>query len=189
MDVEEYVATSGLVTVSAVVSTVSPLKSLITKSSAGTPTATALIVRVRSSLSSKTCFGPQAPPGGTRPWNVLVYAKLSDLLCRASTAPVTPSTRLVKASDEPPEALTTLASRTGRTDPSAIGRARRRTCCSCAKPGTVSRVHPPLTLLVMAEVSRPPASDSSVAAFSQPWSGVSVAAGIAPVVRARDEET
>ena len=104
--------------------------------------------------------------------------------------PVTASTRLVKASEAPPVTSTTLASRTGRTLPSAIGRARRRTCCSWAKPGTVSRVHPPLTVFVMAGTwAAGTPTDRLAAAFSQPSSGVSTAAGITPVVRASEEET
>ena len=67
IDEEEYVATSGLVAVSPLVSTASPWKILTTKSSTGAPVATAVMLRVWSSVRSNGCFGPH-PPGGTVPW-------------------------------------------------------------------------------------------------------------------------
>ena len=97
-------------------------------------------------------------------------------LRRTSTFPVTASTNDVYALAAPPATWTTLASKTGRTVPSDSPSARRRTCCSRAKPGTSSRVHPP-DLLVSTSAAAAPASPTSSAARSQACTGPSVAAG------------
>jgi hypothetical protein len=126
----------------------------------------------------------------TLPVNWKASLLFSAWFWRCRTLPVTASTISVYANAEPRWTSTTLASKTGRTEPSARARARSRTCCSCAKPGTVSRVQPPLVFEVMA--SRSPVSRARptlAAARAHAWSGESSAAAGVPVVRVIDEET
>ena len=79
---------------------------------------------------------------------------------------------------------------TGRTEPSASARARSRTVCCWAKPGTVRRVQPPETAETMSATA--PAGTvrpTFAAALSHPSSGLRTAAGGVPVVLAIEEET
>ena len=136
-------ATSGLVPVSPMVSSAPDGEKILTSMSLVVTTlaAVATIWRVLSSLTWNWCFGPHAV-AVTVPWNWKASELWSTLFCRTSTLPVTASTISVYAAALPPSTSITLASKTGRTLPSASGRARRRAICCWGRPATLKLVQP-----------------------------------------------
>ena len=89
----------------------------------------------------------------------------------------------------PPWTSTTLASKAGRTVPSAYANERRRTCCSWANPGAVKRVQPSLSVILESE-PRDTVRPMLVAALTHAAVGESVAAGTdVALVRTSEEET
>src|SRR6478735_161478 len=152
-----------------------------------TMAAVATIWRVLSSLTWNWCLGPQAV-AVTVPWNWKASELWSTLFWRTSTLPVTASTTSVYAEALPPWTSITLASKTGRTEPSARGRARRRAICCWGRPATLKLVHPDVVAtseILSALTSRP----TFFAASSQAAVGVRVGAGADPVARESEEET
>src|SRR4051794_29160106 len=150
--------------------------------------AVAPICLVLSSGSSNWCLGPQSV-AVIAPWDWEASLLSSTLFWRAMIFPLTAATLAGGALAAPPPTSTTLASKTGRTVPSAYASERSLTCCSWAKPGTLNRVQPSASVALPSE-PRETLRPMLVAAFTQAAGAERVAAGTeVALVRASEEET